>query len=318
MERNTISLRLVSSLAGLIIACCPLFAHAAPMTGDRYAVNFSGTMRLVEGLSTSIVPSLRYSHAEAGFALGNQLADGNFLIEDFRMSVVGPRWSPADMLQGFYNPQVNRLVACLDSGCTKYSVTVSQSEMGIIGFRNNNELFVDFTSSIFFGGAGAYDVNPVPTNGTYTVAINLDCVSQRFCDPTFGSINGTFALGSQLTGGNYEIERLTVEFGLSFFPSDILQGFYNPQFNQLVACLDSGCTQYSVTIGRSQFGEFGFRNNNQWTIDSTTLASRNGFAYGTYAITPVAIPEPSTYAMIMAGLGLLGIVARRRKQQAAV
>lgn len=30
-----------------------------------------------------------------------------------------------------------------------------------------------------------------------------------------------------------------------------------------------------------------------------------------------AIPEPETYAMLMAGLGLLGAVARRRKQQAA-
>jgi hypothetical protein len=29
----------------------------------------------------------------------------------------------------------------------------------------------------------------------------------------------------------------------------------------------------------------------------------------------VPIPEPETYAMLLAGLGLLGVVARRRKQQ---
>jgi hypothetical protein len=35
--------------------------------------------------------------------------------------------------------------------------------------------------------------------------------------------------------------------------------------------------------------------------------------------TPVAaIPEPETYAMMLAGLGLLGFVSRRRKQKAAV
>jgi outer membrane lipase/esterase len=31
----------------------------------------------------------------------------------------------------------------------------------------------------------------------------------------------------------------------------------------------------------------------------------------------VAVPEPETYAMMLMGLGLLGFVARRRKQQAA-
>ncbi len=30
-----------------------------------------------------------------------------------------------------------------------------------------------------------------------------------------------------------------------------------------------------------------------------------------------AVPEPETYAMLLAGLGLMGFVARRRKQRAA-
>jgi hypothetical protein len=37
---------------------------------------------------------------------------------------------------------------------------------------------------------------------------------------------------------------------------------------------------------------------------------------GYYDMTvSVPIPEPETYAMLLAGLGLLGVVARRRKQQ---
>lgn len=37
----------------------------------------------------------------------------------------------------------------------------------------------------------------------------------------------------------------------------------------------------------------------------------------TFTVVTVPIPEPETYAMMLAGLGLLGVVARRRKQKAA-
>ena len=39
--------------------------------------------------------------------------------------------------------------------------------------------------------------------------------------------------------------------------------------------------------------------------------------YMTLAPTTAPIPEPETYAMMLAGLGLMGFVARRRKRQAA-
>jgi plastocyanin len=34
----------------------------------------------------------------------------------------------------------------------------------------------------------------------------------------------------------------------------------------------------------------------------------------TYRLTVAAVPEPGTYAMMIAGLGMLGAIARRRKQ----
>jgi len=41
-------------------------------------------------------------------------------------------------------------------------------------------------------------------------------------------------------------------------------------------------------------------------------------ADGDIASLPVShAPEPETYAMLLAGLGLLGFVARRRKQKVA-
>jgi len=48
--------------------------------------------------------------------------------------------------------------------------------------------------------------------------------------------------------------------------------------------------------------------------NSTALGDWDDFVIG---VNVAAIPEPETYAMLLAGLGLMGFVARRRKQSAA-
>ena len=50
------------------------------------------------------------------------------------------------------------------------------------------------------------------------------------------------------------------------------------------------------------------------TIIGTKSASSMSFYGGGVTVTPV--PEPETYAMLLAGLGVMGAIARRRKQAA--
>jgi probable HAF family extracellular repeat protein len=50
-------------------------------------------------------------------------------------------------------------------------------------------------------------------------------------------------------------------------------------------------------------------------IVGTAVNSITG-EYQAFLLTPTApVPEPETYAMMLAGLGLLGLTARRRKQK---
>jgi hypothetical protein len=49
----------------------------------------------------------------------------------------------------------------------------------------------------------------------------------------------------------------------------------------------------------------------------TFSASQNAFETDNHAYI-AAVPEPETYAMMLAGLGLMGLVARRRKNRMSV
>jgi hypothetical protein len=54
------------------------------------------------------------------------------------------------------------------------------------------------------------------------------------------------------------------------------------------------------------------------TTYDTTQSNSSTIARWSIAQVTSAVPEPETYAMFLAGLGLLGFVSRRRKQKAAV
>lgn len=86
------------------------------------------------------------------------------------------------------------------------------------------------------------------------------------------------------------------------------------------ACWAAGCgytgwitATYAIPTTGSYKVQFGVTNWGDTAFDS-------GLAFDDISVagTPVGVvPEPETYAMLLAGLGLLGLAARRRKQKAA-
>ena len=89
-----------------------------------------------------------------------------------------------------------------------------------------------------------------------------------------------------------------------YFGSTAIPPLAGDSFNSgaLVIGLLGGATFSAIgSSGRVQWGVFG-----------------PGADVGTWdMVATAAVPEPETYAMMLAGLGLLGFIARRRKQLAA-
>jgi hypothetical protein len=88
-----------------------------------------------------------------------------------------------------------------------------------------------------------------------------------------------------------------------------------------------GITQaIATTVGATYNIEFWLSDNSSLstfsrlsTNGNISDAGGNGIDMLVYAgvVPTLAVPEPETYAMLLAGLGLLGFIARRRKQNAA-
>ena len=51
-----------------------------------------------------------------------------------------------------------------------------------------------------------------------------------------------------------------------------------------------------------------------WGFDNVTGPNVPDYSYGLWTITAAPVPEPETYALMLAGLGLVGFAARRRKR----
>ena len=118
---------------------------------------------------------------------------------------------------------------------------------------------------------------------TYTITERWDYLSGP---AVTGTINGRL-IGTLIGAGSFYDATYN---GITFWYGDNLPFLNNP-------LLPNGTWKYTQT----------------WTNASNSLDTIT--AYRDFTVN--AIPEPETYAMMLAGLGLMGFVARRRKQKQA-
>jgi len=131
-----------------------------------------------------------------------------------------------------------------------------------------------------------------------------------------------FNLKSTKPASEVQLQNITSGFGLDPYLPDNQTPFGS--FSEGLACTGCGKGGSNPVSGPLSFDVFDatglslsdlFPTDKGFFVSADLLAGGKTGNVGGNRVVP-AIPEPETYVMLMAGLGLMGFVARRRKQRA--
>jgi hypothetical protein len=165
------------------------------------------------------------------------------------------------------------------------------------------------SGDVSFSGVSSYTGATQLSGGTLTLvgAQRLSADSALILD------GGTLRLSNAgVTGQSFASLSLTDD-------SSVLLGGSSLTFGALGTVINGK----TLTFTEAAAGAYAFRLLGDYSADSSFLALLSathinglGASYafdGTYTTVLAAVPEPSTYAMLFAGLGLMGVIARRRR-----
>lgn len=152
--------------------------------------------------------------------------------------------------------------------------------------------------------------------GSASAQVAVDLTSDPFANvvrPVSDSIFYHFDFTNYLTPGavNISFQGFVTN---SFTPSGITVTVSEDEYPTIFSVAEVWTV--SNYLGTSSHNFSGLTAGSDYWV--TVDGSSNG-ASGEYRLdfSLAPVPEPETYAMLLAGLGLLGVVARRRKQQAS-
>jgi hypothetical protein len=173
----------------------------------------------------------------------------------------------------------------------------------------------DFLAAVSAPGIDTYD--------DLSIAAYGDNLSRTAGAYTYDVYSGTGLWGGGGVGGDYSLSnnRRTnpivfsnfgsgvTAFGGNFFASDVL-GQYTLG-NLVLTALDGSVLTYNLN-GALVTDFLGFVSTTP--LSAVTLATDGGAGYWPTANNVVlAVPEPATYGMLLAGLGFVGLMSRRRR-----
>ena len=148
------------------------------------------------------------------------------------------------------------------------------------------------------GNGGSYDF--LPGNGSYVDLDGSNSHSGHLSHTLSLLVGHTYTLSFDLAGSHRgTTEIVDVKFGTTMEHSTLLSNDGFSHHTMIFTPLSNGL--YSFDYQNNQFGAH--------------LGNQEGNNIGALLdnVAVTSVPEPETYAMFMAGLGLMGFIARRRK-----
>jgi hypothetical protein len=166
-----------------------------------------------------------------------------------------------------------------------------------------------FTQGDTLTGSFVYDVQLVP--GPATGSVNV--FYSNF--PDIAAIPDADAFNLTLNSLNFNLGHAVIQYGIQEAAVQYTGGAFNGFFYVANFTFQSNLYQFEIQ-GRT-FDIQAINPSGYPTGDNLISGYINQELSNVSPYQLAAVPEPETYSMLVAGLGLLGFVARRRRQNQA-
>lgn len=146
----------------------------------------------------------------------------------------------------------------------------------------------------------------VPTDGSW-VEFDFDAQGSSLYDLISNDTAFTFTVSQnsvlRIVDAGFSGDRFSItvsSLGTTLTSAPVAQGISeDPVFDAAAVWADSRFSKASWALGAGTY-----------TVSGVATASPFGGGFGYLSVT--AVPEPESFAMLLAGLGLVGAIARRR------